>query len=194
MFFKAAVKAKPGPYDITKDSADLEKELGSVQHPTSVLIDLIVGRPPDHVKQLAEAYAQRPEGFGAKLPDVLATRFRPKNPTQRNYVAETLIYAINRVCGLGGLEGSEVDSDRIFETMDGRGTREDLLATRVVRAHWQRDRFREIIIAYEQHRQKSLVDKMKSELKGFMDSAADQLLYKTLKAVVDLNQGNPIGS
>lgn len=79
------------------------------------------------------------------------------------------------------LDRAMCDAVALEDSMEGLGTKDELLVTRVVRAHWDREHMKQVRKAYQARYGKSLVERIKGETKGSYK--------KCLVAMVELGGG-----
>jgi annexin A7/11 len=58
------------------------------------------------------------------------------------------------------------DADQLEDSMKGMGTKDELLVTRLVRVHWNREHFRQVKAAYQRFHRKDLLHKISGETSG----------------------------
>jgi annexin A7/11 len=58
------------------------------------------------------------------------------------------------------------DADQLEATMHGLGTRDELLVARMVRAHWDKEHFQQVKIAYQRFHTRNLSDRVSGETSG----------------------------
>jgi annexin A7/11 len=67
------------------------------------------------------------------------------------------------------------DAEGLEESMKGLGTKDELLITRLVRCHWNREHLRQVNVAYKRFFNKNLVDRVRSETSGDYKNLATTL-------------------
>jgi annexin A7/11 len=71
-----------------------------------------------------------------------------------------------RLIATRAVDPVKADADQLEETMKGMGTKDELLVTRLVRAHWNREHFRQVKFAYQKFHGKDLVHRIQGETSG----------------------------
>jgi annexin A7/11 len=58
------------------------------------------------------------------------------------------------------------DADGLENVMKGMGTKDQLLIHRLVQAHWNREHFRQVKVAYQRFHKHNLADRVRGETSG----------------------------
>jgi annexin A7/11 len=99
---------------------------------------IIFARSPTHLKALTEQFKLR---NGKSLTNQIKQHFS-------GHLQEALLFAVEG----GKRDGLGIwrDAKRLHQAMKGAGTADLLLLTRLVRAHWDANRFGQIKLAFKQ--------------------------------------------
>jgi annexin A7/11 len=71
-----------------------------------------------------------------------------------------------RLMAARAIDPIKSDADQLEATMHGMGTRDELLIERVVHAHWNKDHWRQVKIAFQRFHHRSLGDRVNGETSG----------------------------
>jgi len=71
-----------------------------------------------------------------------------------------------RLMAARAVDPIKADADQLEEAMKGLGTKDELLVTRLVRAHWNREHFRQVKIAYQKFHKRELATRIAGESSG----------------------------
>lgn len=94
------------------------------------------------------------EKYRKTLDDVIKSEFS-------GHMKEALRLMVRRA-----VDRVKTDAEDLEASMKGMGTKDELLVTRLVRAHWNREHMRQVNVAYKRFYNKSLVDRVKGETSG----------------------------
>jgi annexin A7/11 len=96
-----------------------------------------------------------------KVPDALLIRVHREFS---GHMRDSLFFLVRYYEGSG--RGIERDADMLQDAMAGMGTKDERLIWRVVRGHWNRQRWQEVKMVYQTKYNKSLDKAVKGETSG----------------------------
>jgi annexin A7/11 len=71
-----------------------------------------------------------------------------------------------RLMAARAVDPVKADADQLEDSMKGLGTKDELLVTRLVRAHWNREHFRQVKFAYHKFHHRELASRISGETSG----------------------------
>ncbi|KAM0754621.1 Annexin [Meredithblackwellia eburnea MCA 4105] len=149
---------------IHQDLADLKRALGMMNDHETLVASVLFARSPNHLHRLQKDYLHQ-----------------HKTPLTRKIKAHFTGHL--RDAFLFALEGAKKDvtgcwrdAKMIHKTMEGLGTKDQKLVMRIVRAHWDKNRFRTVQQAYQAKYGNSMANRVMKETSGHYRDALLALL------------------
>lgn len=123
-------------------------QLGTNQ---DVVCQILAYSSDGQLRAISQRYHQK---YNKKLDAVIASEF---SGHMKDALRLMLARAEDRV---------KSDADDLEATMKGPGTKDQLLVSRMVRAHWNREHMRQVGVAYQRFHGRNLRDRVKGETSG----------------------------
>ncbi|KAK4700973.1 hypothetical protein P7C70_g5266, partial [Phenoliferia sp. Uapishka_3] len=129
---------------------------------SDVVSKILLARSPEHLHAVINEY-KKVSGSG-KTGQTLSKAIKTALPTGQ--LRSIFLHAVKSA--KHDLDGAWRDAKLIMKSMVGMGTKNDELSWRLVRAHWDRPRFRRIQAAFKKKYLETLVEKVHSETSGHL--------------------------
>jgi annexin A7/11 len=112
---------------------------------------ILLSRSDNYLRQLNDAYRQ---AYRASIPDMIKSEFS-------GHMKEGLLHAVE-----GAIDRAVRDANLLEASMAGLGTKDERLAYRIVRMHWDRQHMQRVKQVYAQLHHKDLIKRIKGETSG----------------------------
>jgi annexin A7/11 len=138
--------------ELDHDCSELHRATeGKVGTDQITVCNILASRSDGQLRAIAEHYQQK---YHIALVDVIKKEFS-------GHMEDALLLVLNRA-----LDRAMTDAVQLEETMKGIGTKDSLLANRVVRVHWDKGHLDQVRKAYMHRYKRDLIARVKGETKG----------------------------
>ncbi|KAK0715893.1 hypothetical protein B0H67DRAFT_554322 [Lasiosphaeris hirsuta] len=138
--------------EIDRDVSDLYNATeGKVGTDEMKVCSILSTRNDNQIRAIAYEYQQR---YARSLEDVIRKEFS-------GHMEDALLYQLRH-----GLDKYMAEAQLIEDAMAGMGTKDTLLVSRIIRAHWDRSHMANVRGAYEKRYRKNLASRIKGETSG----------------------------
>lgn len=138
--------------ELDHDCSELHRATeGKVGTDQITVCNILASRSDGQLRAIAEHYQQK---YHIALVDVVKKEFS-------GHMEDALLLMLNRA-----LDRAMTDAVQLEETMKGIGTKDSLLANRVVRVHWDKGHLDQVRKAYMHRYKRDLIARVKGETKG----------------------------
>lgn len=167
-------------HDLPGGTLDLERDYATLKHcvtnsqDRALMFPILLSRPPQHLNQLAQRWCR--ETFNQSLSESISIHF--KNGLE---AGDLLLYAIGSAESRGTYGfGVWRDAQRIEDAISKKN--ELLLTVRLIRAHWDTERFRTVIAACNALKpgKASLEERVGSATSGNLKTLLKEMIVRAL--------------
>ncbi|KAF5380744.1 hypothetical protein D9757_007147 [Collybiopsis confluens] len=159
------LSANPPPDHAPLDYKQIESDVkalykagqGKIGTDEIAFCDIIINRSRTYLAALCDAYARKYKS----LTKVIKSEFS-------GHMRQTLLFIVEGAKPKHAVEGPGIwrDAKMLEKSMKGLGTKDKQLVRRIVRYHWDRNRFEAITAAYHKKYKKSLESRVAGETSG----------------------------
>ena len=141
------------PQQVDQDVSELYRATEGTKMGTDqmTVCSILSQRSDGQIRAIAQAYHSR---YHRELSQVIAKEFS-------GHMKDALL----RILGCG-LDRAKADTHALEDSMKGMGTKDELLVTRVVRMHWDRQHMQQVKGAYKHFFKRELSQRIKGETSG----------------------------
>ncbi|KAL8283112.1 hypothetical protein RQP46_005890 [Phenoliferia psychrophenolica] len=142
-----------------------------------VVTKILFARSPDRIHAIVTEFKKPAASTGGASKGSLTKAIKLAVPVGQ--LRSMLLFAVEGA--KNDQDGVWRDSKLLMASMEGVGTRNDELLWRIVRAHWDRPRFKRIAAAYRDKYKKPLIDRVHSETSSHFQHVLEAILQSTTR-------------